>query len=175
MSIYLDLFIVFFKIGLLGFGGGYAIISMIAHEVVDRHSWLTVPEFTDIVAISQMTPGPIGINTATYVGYASTGSVIGSVIATLAVCLPSVGLMLLLSKFFFAAREYPFMKNLLKILNPVVIAFMAASVLLLLNKQNFIDYKSVIIGIVAFVLTWQTKLNPVWTIVGCGVLGFFIF
>ena len=87
--IYLQLFYTFFKIGLFGFGGGYAMLSMIQGEVVTRYGWVSSQEFTDIVAISQMTPGPIGINAATYVGFTSTGSVVGSVIATFAVVLPS--------------------------------------------------------------------------------------
>ena len=98
--IFLQLFYTFFKIGLFGFGGGYAMLSMIQGEVVTRYEWITSQEFTDIVAISQMTPGPIGINAATYVGYTSTGSVWGSIIASFAVVLPSFILMLLISKFF---------------------------------------------------------------------------
>lgn len=98
--IYLQLFYTFFKIGLFGFGGGYAMLSMIQGEVVTRYDWVSTQEFTDIVAISQSTPGPIGINAATYVGFTATGSVWGSVIATFAVVLPSFILMLTISKFF---------------------------------------------------------------------------
>lgn len=105
--IFLQLFYTFFKIGLFGFGGGYAMLSMIQGEVVTRYGWLTAQEFTDIVAISQMTPGPIGINSATYVGYTtlveagySAGiGILGSCIATFAVVLPSFILMLTISKF----------------------------------------------------------------------------
>lgn len=98
--IFLQLFYTFFKIGLFGFGGGYAMLSMIQGEVVTRYGWLSPQEFTDIVAISQMTPGPIGINSATYVGFTATGSVWGSIVATFAVVLPSFLLMLTISKFF---------------------------------------------------------------------------
>ena len=105
--IYLQLFYTFFKIGLFGFGGGYAMLSMIQGEVVTRYGWVTSQEFTDIVAISQMTPGPIGINAATYVGFTSTGSVWGSVIATFAVVLPSFILMLTISKFFLKYQKHP--------------------------------------------------------------------
>ena len=88
--IYLQLLWVYLKIGMFGFGGGYAMLSLIQHEIVDIHHWLTPQQFTDVVAISQMTPGPIGINSATYVGYAVTQSVWGAVLATVAVCLPSL-------------------------------------------------------------------------------------
>ena len=105
--IFLYLFYTFFKIGLFGFGGGYAMLSMIQGEVVTRYGWVSSQEFTDIVAISQMTPGPIGINAATYVGFTSTGSVWGSIIATFAVVLPSFILMLTISKFFLNTRNHP--------------------------------------------------------------------
>ena len=105
--VFLQLFYTFFKIGLFGFGGGYAMLSMIQGEVVTRYGWLTAQEFTDIVAISQMTPGPIGINSATYVGYTTIADcygtsygILGSIIATFAVVLPSFLLMLTISKFF---------------------------------------------------------------------------
>ena len=86
--IFLSLFITFFEIGLFGFGGGYGMLSLIQHETVETHHWLSTAEFTDIVAISQMTPGPIGINSATYIGYVVTGSVLGSLVTTFTVVLP---------------------------------------------------------------------------------------
>lgn len=112
--LFLQLFYTFFKIGLFGFGGGYAMLSMIQGEVVTRYGWLTPQEFTDIVAISQMTPGPIGINSATYVGYTTIAEqygtsmgVLGSCIATFAVVLPSFILMLTISKFFLKYQKHP--------------------------------------------------------------------
>ena len=106
--IFLSLFITFFKIGLFGFGGGYGMLSLIQHETVEAHHWLSTAEFTDIVAISQMTPGPIGINSATYcgytaienAGYSSGMAVLGSATATFALVLPSLILMILISKMF---------------------------------------------------------------------------
>ena len=92
--IYWELLSVYLKIGLFGFGGGYAMLSLIQFEVVDKHHWLTLQQFTDIVAISQVTPGPIGINSATYIGYTVTGNVWGALLATFAVCLPSFLLVL---------------------------------------------------------------------------------
>lgn len=104
----LKLFYTFFKIGLFGFGGGYAMISMIQGEVVTRYGWLSSSDFTDIIAISQMTPGPIGINSATYVGYTAMVNagyshsigILGSTIATISVVLPSFILMVFISRFF---------------------------------------------------------------------------
>ena len=92
--IYLQLFLSYLKIGFFGFGGGYAMLSLIQHEVVIRHNWISNSELTDIIAVSQMTPGPISLNSATYIGYVATDSVWGSVVATIAVCLPSMTLMI---------------------------------------------------------------------------------
>ena len=108
--IYWQLLWVYLKIGLFGFGGGYAMLSLIQHEIVDLHHWLTPQQFTDVVAISQMTPGPIGINSATYVGYAVTQSVWGAVLATVAVCLPSFILVLLISYFFAKCKDNKYIK-----------------------------------------------------------------
>ena len=125
--IYLQLFYTFFKIGLFGFGGGYAMLSMIQGEVVTRYGWVSSQEFTDIVAISQMTPGPIGINAATYVGFTSTGSVVGSVIATFAVVLPSFILMLTISKFFLKYQKHPVVESIFSGLRPAVVGLLASA------------------------------------------------
>ena len=95
---------------MFGFGGGYAMLSLIQYEVVDHHHWLTLQQFTDVVAISQMTPGPIGIDSATYVGYAVTQSVWGAVVTTIAVCLPSFILVLLISYFFVKCKDNKYIK-----------------------------------------------------------------
>lgn len=124
--IYLQLFYTFFKIGLFGFGGGYAMLSMIQGEVVTRYGWVSSQEFTDIVAISQMTPGPIGINAATYVGFTSTGSVWGSIIATFAVVLPSFILMLTISKFFLKYQKHPIVESIFNGLRPAVVGLLAS-------------------------------------------------
>lgn len=128
--IYLQLFYTFFKIGLFGFGGGYAMLSMIQGEVVTRYGWVSSQEFTDIVAISQMTPGPIGINAATYVGFTSTGSVVGSVIATFAVVLPSFILMLTISKFFLKYQKHPVVESIFSwTACPAVVGLLASAAL----------------------------------------------
>ena len=135
--IYLQLFYTFFKIGLFGFGGGYAMLSMIQGEVVTRYGWVTSQEFTDIVAISQMTPGPIGINAATYVGFTSTGSVWGSIVATFAVVFPSFILMLTISKFFLKYQKHPVVESIFAGLRPAVVGLLASAALVLMNVENF--------------------------------------
>lgn len=147
--IYWELLYVYLKIGLFGFGGGYAMLSLIQFEVVDKHHWLSSQQFTDIVAISQMTPGPIGINSATYIGYTVTGNVWGSVLATFAVCLPSFLLVLLISYFFAKFKNNLYVKAAMSGLLPMSVALIAAAALLLMNKENFIDYKSLLIFIAA--------------------------
>ncbi|VBB48224.1 Chromate transport protein [uncultured Paludibacter sp.] len=174
MEVYLQLFISFFKIGLFGFGGGYAILSLIQHEI-EVHHWMTQKEFTDIIAISQMTPGPIGINSATYVGYTASGSIWGSVVATVAIVLPSFIIMIALVKFFFALQGNKYMEYAFLGLRPVVVGLIAAAALLLMNSENFIDYKSVIIFLAAFLLSFKFKLHPILLIIIAGVAGFILY
>ncbi|GHV60014.1 chromate transporter [Bacteroidia bacterium] len=173
--IYWQLFVTYFKIGVFGFGGGYAMLSLIQHEVVENHHWLTAAEFTDIVAISQMTPGPIGINSATYIGYTVTGGVLGSVIATFAVCLPSFILVLLIAGSYRKFRSNAYVNDAFKGLRPVVVGLIAAAALLLINRENFIDYKSLIIFGVAFLLTMFTKIHPILLIVLAGLAGLVLY
>ena len=173
-EIYIQLFISFFKIGLFGFGGGYAIISLIQHEI-EVHGWMTQSEFTDIIAISQMTPGPIGINSATYVGYTASGSVLGSVVATVAIVLPSFLIMLTLVRFFFALKGNKYMEWAFLGLRPAVIGLIAAAAVLLMNKENFIDYKSVIIFSSVFFLTFKSNFHPIFLILLAGIAGFVLY
>jgi len=175
MKIYLDLFIAFFKIGLFGFGGGYAMLPLIQHEVVGApHKWLSMADFTDIVAISQMTPGPIAINSATYVGYTVTGSFWGAVVATFAVCLPPLVIMLLISKFYLKFRENHYMDMIFAGLKPAIVGLIAAAALTLMNSHNFIDYKSVVIFAMVFIAT-IFKIDPIKLIVAAGVSGIVLY
>ena len=105
--VYLQLFYTFFKIGLFGFGGGAAMLSLIQFEVVEHHAWITASEFANMVAVSQITPGPIGINCATYAGYLATGTVFGSAIATFALVLPSFIIMMILYKLMSKFKDNP--------------------------------------------------------------------
>ncbi|AVM51578.1 chromate transporter [Bacteroides zoogleoformans] len=179
----LQLFYTFFKIGLFGFGGGYAMLSMIQAEVVTRYGWLSPQEFTDIVAISQMTPGPIGINSATYVGFTATGSVWGSIVATFAVTLPSFILMLTISRFFLKYQKHPAVEAVFGGLRPAVVGLLASAALVLMNTENFgspteDSYSfavSCIIFLVAFIGTRRYKLNPIGMIIACGIAGLILY
>ncbi len=173
--IYLQLLYVYLKVGIFGFGGGYAMLSLIQLEVVDRHHWLTLSEFTDVVAISQMTPGPIGINSATYIGYTVTGSVWGSVIATAAVCLPSFLLVLLISYFFARFRNNRYVNAAFTGLLPASVGLIAAAALLLMNRENFVDYKSLFIFAAAFFLTWRYRVHPILMICLAGLAGLLLY
>ena len=143
--IYLQLFITFFKIGLFGFGGGYGMLSLIHADTVVHHTWLSSAEFTNVVAISQMTPGPIGINSATYcgynallnAGYGNSMCVLGSVVATFALVLPSLILMILISRMFMKYMHTVLVQSVFSGLRPVVVGMLAAATLMLCNKDNF--------------------------------------
>ena len=173
--IYLQLFITFFKIGLFGFGGGFAMLSLIQFEVVEKHAWLTNQEFTDIVAISQVTPGPIGITSATYIGYTVTGSVLGSIVTAFAVCLPSFVIVLLVARAYAKFRENQYVEGAFSVLRPVVVGLIASAALMLMNTDNFIDYKSILIFSVAFILIKFFKIHPILMIVLAGVSGLLLY
>lgn len=185
--IFLQLFYTFFIIGLFGFGGGYGMLSLIQTETVIRHHWLSSAEFTNIVAISQMTPGPIGINSATYCGYTAvhnagfTGgmAVLGSVTATVALVLPSLILMLLISKMFLKYMKTPLVQSVFMGLRPVVVGLLAAATLLLCNAENFSSPNinlwqfciSLALFIATFVGTIWLKINPIRMICYAAVAG----
>lgn len=173
--IYWQLFCVYTKIGIFGFGGGYAMLSLIQFEVVDKHHWMNLQEFTDIVAISQMTPGPIGINSATYIGYTATGNIWGAMIATFAVCLPSFLLVLLISYFFVRFKSNKYVAAAFTGLRPMTVGLIGAAALLLMNTENFIDYKSILIFIAAFLLTWKYKIHPILMICISGLAGLILY
>ena len=175
--IYLYLFITFFEIGLFGFGGGYGMLSLIQTETVVHHQWLTTAEFTNIVAISQMTPGPIGINSATYCGYVAVHkagygglmAVLGSATSTFALVLPSFILMVLISKMFMKYMNTPTVQSIFQGLRPAVVGLLAAATLLLMTPENFSSpdvnpwqfWISVALFVATFVGTKYVKINPI--------------
>ena len=181
MNIYLKLILTYLKLGLFGFGGGYAMLSLIQQEVVQRHVWISFTEFTDIVAISQMTPGPIGINSATYIGYTVTGgTVIGAIAATVAVVVPPYILMLYASHFVHKHRESPIIKGVFMGLRPVMVGLIASAALLLMNSDNFGSemsecIKSILICVITFFFAYFTKVHPILLIIVAGFIGYFIF
>lgn len=189
--IYLKLIWSYLKIGLFGFGGGYAMLALIENEIV-APGWISEKSFTDIVAISQMTPGPIGINSATYIGYIAPGvstpwmaanpiwGVIGSIICTLTVVLPSFFLVLYTSHFITRHRESPMVKGVFMGLRPVVVGLIASAALLLMNSHNFGTtdpevIKSIAFCAVAFILVFFAKIHPIWVICLAGLGGYLIY
>ena len=185
--IFFELLCSFLMIGLFSFGGGYGMLSVIQGEVVTRHAWLTAAEFTDIVAVSQMTPGPIGINSATYVGYTAvlnaTGSealaVLGSLTASLAVMLPSIVLMLIVSRFFMKYSKHRNVENVFRLLRPAVVGLIASAALLLMTEENFGSptetplqfWVSVALFVAAFVAMKFFKVSPILILILAGVFG----
>ena len=178
--IYLQLLWVFIKIGVLGFGGGYAMLSLIQHEVVEHYAWMTTTEFADMVAISQMTPGPISINLATYVGY-TAGGFGGSLLASFALCLPSIIMVYMIIKLFLNKKNSTLMDNTLKGLKPAIAGLIFAAGLSMMNTQNFVEIGhgqnnvSIVICVLAFVASYFFKANPILLIVLSGMVGFFVY
>ncbi|MFR6436099.1 chromate transporter [Porphyromonas sp.] len=197
--IYLQLFWVYIQIGLFGFGGGYAMLSLIQNEVVHKYHWLTNQQFTDIVAVSQVTPGPIGINSATYIGYVVTGgNILGSLLATTAVMLPSFVLCLIISRSFQAFRNNRYVDAAFLGIRPASVGLIAAAALMLMIQpglwtlltlpagmpitvdniivtENFIDYRSFIIFAVTGLLLYKKWVHPILLIVLAGLAGALLY
>lgn len=168
----------YLKIGFFGFGGGYAMLSLIHSEVVVRNEWLTNGEFSDIIAISQMTPGPIALNSATYIGYEVAG-VLGSVVATTAVCIPALTLMILLTRFFLKLHNNRYVQSVVLAMRPVVVGMIMSAALLLIfphsdDGRSFIDGWSWLIFALAL-LGSAKKINPILIIVVSGIAGVVIY
>lgn len=188
--IYLKLIWAYLRIGLFGFGGGYAMLSLIESIIVGS-GWITEATFTDIVAISQMTPGPIGINSATYIGYVAPGiadpafanplfGLLGSILCTVVVVVPSFILTIKASHYIKKHREEPFVAGMMKGMRPVVVGLIASAALLLMNSANFgTETRDVICSIAicsgSFSLVFWAKLHPIIVILIAGAVGFFIF
>lgn len=177
--LYLQLFITFFKIGLFGFGGGAAMLSLIQFEVVEHYGWITVSEFTNMVAVSQVTPGPIGINCATYAGYLATGSILGSAVATISLVLPSFIIMMLLIVFMTKMKNNKIVDSVMSLLRPTVVGLIAAAALLLITEETFgvgyRDWTAWLIFIGAFIATKWLKLSPILMILSAAVIGLIIY
>ena len=175
--IYLELFTSFFLIGMFTIGGGYAMLSLIQNEVVTVHGWIDDTTFTDIVAISQMTPGPIGINSATYIGYdvlAATGAsefwcILGSFTATFAVVLPSFIIVLSICKVYEKFKDHYLFKGVMTGLKPATLGLIGTAAIGLATPENFIDWKSYAICIFTFIALYLKKIGP-FAVLGLGAL-----
>ena len=179
MMVYLQLFWAFFKIGLFGFGGGAAMIPLIQFELVEHYEWVTSAEFTNMVAISQMTPGPIGINCATYAGYLASGNVFGSALATFALVLPSFIIMMIVARMIQKMKDNPYMEAAMRGLRPAIVGLIAAAALLLVNEETFgencADWVSWLLFAVAFVATKWLKIHPILLILIMAGVGAIIY
>lgn len=164
-----ELFFTFAFIGAFSFGGGYGMLPLIQEEVVYIHQWLSVVEFADILAVAEMTPGPVAINTATYVGY-KMGGFWGSATATLGVITPSFLIILSLTGIVLKNKNNPYFQGAFQSLRPVVVALVTGAALLL-GKDILGDYTSLLLAAAALALTMLTKIHPVLLVVSFGFLG----
>ncbi len=181
--IFLELFWTFFVIGMFTIGGGYAMLPLIQNQVVTNHGWIDDSTFTDVVAISQMTPGPIGINSATYIGYdvlAASGAneflcILGSATATFAVVLPSFIIVLALCKIYSKFSDNQIFTTVMSGLRPAVVGLIGAAAVILITPQNFPDWRSWVLFAGAFAVSITGRLNPILTILAGGIAGLLIY
>ncbi len=169
MNIIFKLFFSFLKIGAFSFGGGYAMLPFIQREIVTTNNWISMPEFMDVIGISQMTPGPIAINSATFVGYKIQG-VCGSLAATLGVITTSFILVSIISKVLAKFKNSVVVKSALLGMRPVLIALIL-SAFLELAKESYLDFKSIVITIIIGGLLLTKKVHPILVIVIAAILG----
>jgi chromate transporter len=165
----LKLYWAFLKVGTFGFGGGYAMLPLIQKEIVEKNHWLSSGEFIDIIGISQMTPGPIAINSATFVGF-KVGGILGSIVATLGVVTTSFILVSLAYIFFNKFKESKVLSSALTGMRPALIGLIL-SVFLSLGFQSYKDINSIIIALIIGGLLYKTKIHPILIIVIAGALG----
>ena len=194
LFLYLQLFWTYTKIGLFGFGGGYAMLPLVQDEVVVKQGWITEQQFTDIVALSQVTPGPIGINSATYIGYTATGSILGAIVATLAVSLPSFILVMLISIAFSSFRQNRWVEAAFVGIRPASVGLIASAALLLsihaegvwqwinhgngeaiVVRDNFPDLRSLLLFAVTFVAALRRWVHPILLILLAGGAGWLLY
>jgi len=171
--IYLSLFWAFFKVGAFSFGGGYAMIPLIKKEIIDIHHWLSMDQFLDIIAISQMTPGPIAINTATFVGY-KVGGFWGSAAATLGVTSPSFLIIIILALLIIKYHHLPWLDAFFKGVRPAVITLIVQAAYSV-GKSSFTGIKDMLVAAVVFVGLYLFKINPLIIIVMAAILGIVIY
>lgn len=177
--IYLQLFLSFLQIGTFSFGGGYAAMPLIQGQVVKAHQWMTMSEFTDLITISQMTPGPIAVNSATFVGIKIAG-IPGALAATLGCILPSCIIVTILARLYLRYRKMDMLQGILGTLRPAVVALIgSAGVLILISafwgsaQQITLDqtkWSMVVIFLICFWLIWKKKKNPILVMILAGIM-----
>lgn len=178
--IYLNLFWSFFQIGLFSIGGGYASMPLIQRQVVEVHHWLTMTQFSDIITISQMTPGPIAINSATFVGI-QIGGILGAVVATLGCIFPSCIIVMLLAHIYYKYRALTMVQGVLSGLRPAVVAMIASASVTLLRSSFWgddgrvsifmTDWIAVLIFLAAIITLRKWKPNPIVVMACSGIIG----
>lgn len=173
MNLLWQLFYTFFFIGGLSFGGGYVMIPLLDRQIVGTLHWITATQFTDIVAIAEMTPGPIAINSATFVGYQVSG-VIGSVVATIGVVLPSFLLVLALAMLVKRFSQSTWLNSALSGIRPVVVGLIASAVWSV-GQKSLLDFRSWVMALIMLTLLIRTKIHPILLIVASGVIGVIFF
>lgn len=169
----LKLFLSFFKIGLFSFGGGLAMLPFIQEELIKNRGWINPKEFIDMLAISQVTPGPIAINSATFLGFNING-VWGSAIATISVILPSFLILITIAHFLERFKNSKYVEWIFSGIRPIVLSLIA-SALYLVGKESILDIKGAIIAIVIFYLVGIKKISPIVGIIGAGITGILIY
>lgn len=183
--IYLKLFWSFFQIGLFSIGGGYAAMPLIQNQVVDIHSWLTMSQFADIMTIAEMTPGPIAINSATFVGIQIAG-IPGAIIATLGCVFPSCVIVMTLAYFYYRFRGLSLMEGILAGLRPAVVAMIGSAGICLLIMAFYgqrtlpadlfsADWIAVGIFVICLFILRKWKINPIYIILGAGAIGIILY
>lgn len=173
MTVLLTLFLAFFKVGAFSFGGGYAMLPLIQREVIEAHQWITPHQFVDIVAISQVTPGPIAINMATYVGRDVYG-VPGAIVATAAVVAPSVIIVTSLAHLFLKFRTMATLQAILAGIRPAVVALLVLAAFSI-ARSAVPDWRSAVLAVASLVTIRLTRLSPLLVLALSGLAGVLIF
>lgn len=169
----LELFWSFLKIGAFSFGGGYAMLPLIQKEIIDVHGWMTSVEFIDILAVVEMTPGPVAVNSATFLGYRVAG-VLGSVLATLGVVLPSIIIIITIAHFLSKFKDSEIVDFAFTGLRPVVLGLLISAGFTV-SIGSIIDLKSFFLGVLFFILVTFKKIHPIIIIIGAGALGLVLY
>lgn len=171
--IYIKLFISFLKVGLFSIGGGYASIPIIQSQVVEKFAWITLDEFSNLITIAEMTPGPIAVNCATFVGLKIAG-ILGAIIATLATILPAIFIVSILTCLYFKYKNIDYMKTILSTLRPTIIALIASAGLSILinaiTKESSLDITALVLFAGCFISIRKTKINPIFAMITTGFI-----